>query len=100
MTVPTEFLRGVIGLIGIGCAYLAGRSLVAVRKGWQKQSRLVGWLVRLLLCLVAVSIRHPLDFAVIAVVVLAAVAFGAAVWNTSQQKPPEDLTPTIFSDEP
>jgi hypothetical protein len=30
-----EFLRGALGLIGAGCAYMAGRSAAALRKGWQ-----------------------------------------------------------------
>ena len=76
MLVPVEFLRGLIGFIGIGCAYLAGRSTVAVRKGWQKPSRLTGWILRMALCLAAVAFRHALDFADVAVVALAA---GAAV---------------------
>ena len=100
MQVPTEFLRGLIGFIGIGCAYLAGRATVAVRKGWQKRSRQTGWILRTVLCFLAVGFRHPLDFADVAVVALAAVAFSAAVWNTSHGKPQEDLTHTIFPDEP
>jgi hypothetical protein len=54
----------------------------------------------MVLCFAAVAFRHPLDFADVAVVALAAVAFSAAVWNTSREKPPEDLTHTIFPDEP
>ncbi len=99
MHVPIEFLRGLIGFIGIGCAYLAGRATVAVRKGWQKRSHLTGWILRMVLCLLAVGFRHPLDFADVAMVALCAVAFSAAVWNTSHEKPQEDLTHTIFPDE-
>ena len=55
MPVSTEFMRGVIGLIGIGCAYMVGRSVVAVRKGWHKPSRLYGWLIRTAVCLAAVD---------------------------------------------
>jgi hypothetical protein len=91
-----EFLRGVLGLLGIGCAYMAGRSAVAVRKGWQKISRLYGWIIRSLLCLLAMAFRFPLDFVDILVWALALVAFTAAFWNTSRQKPQEDLTRTIF----
>jgi hypothetical protein len=100
MHLPIEFLRGLIGFIGIGCAYLAGRSTVAVRKGWQKPSRLTGWILRTALCLGAVAFRHPLDIADVAVLALAAVAFSAAVWDTSREKKQEDLTRTIFPDEP
>jgi uncharacterized membrane protein YoaK (UPF0700 family) len=71
-----------------------------VRKGWQKRSRLTGWILRMVLCSLAVAFRHPLDFADLAVVALLAVAFSAGVWNTSHEKPREDLTHTIFPDEP
>src|ERR1039458_7574991 len=99
VNVSVEFLRGLIGFIGIGCAYLAGRASVAVRKGWQKPSRLTGWILRMVLCFAAVAFRHSLDFADVAVVALGAVAFSAAVWDTSHEKPREDLTHTIFPDE-
>lgn len=98
MPVSTEFLRGLIGLIGIGCAYMAGRSAVAVRNGWVKQSRLAGWIIRMLLCLLAVGFRHRLDAADAAVGALAVVAFSAAAWDTAREKKQEDLTPKIFPD--
>ena len=91
-----EFLRGVLGLLGVASAYMAGRSAVAVRKGWQKMSRLYGWIIRSVLCLLAVAFRFPLDFVDILVWALALVAFTAALWSTSRQKPQEDLTHTIF----
>jgi len=91
-----EFLRGVLGLLGVASAYMAGRSAVAVRKGWQKISRLYGWVIRSVLCLLAVAFRFPLDFVDILVWALALVAFTAAFWSTSRQKPQEDLTRTIF----
>ena len=96
MPVSMEFLRGVLGLLGIGCAYMTGRSAVAVRKGWQKPGRLYGWIIRAVLCLAAMAFRFPLDFVDILVWALAAVAFSAALWNTSREKPEEDLTSTIF----
>src|ERR1039458_6565578 len=40
MPVSMEFLRGVLGLIGAGCAYMMGRSAAAVRRGWQKRSKI------------------------------------------------------------
>ena len=91
-----EFLRGVLGLFGVACAYMAGRSAVAVRKGWQKISRLYGWIIRAVLCLLAMAFRFPLDFVDILVWVLALVAFTIAFWSTSREKPQEDLTRTIF----
>jgi hypothetical protein len=96
MPVPTEFLRGVVGVIALGCAYMAGRSLVAVRKGWQKVSTLYGWVIRMTVCLAAVAFRHSVDIVDIAIWVLAAAAFAGGCWSSSHQKPPEDLTHEIF----
>jgi hypothetical protein len=56
--------------------------------------------VRTSACLVAMAIRHPVDIAEIAVWILAAAAFALGFWNTSRERPPEDLTSTIFPDEP
>ena len=91
-----EFLRGVLGVIGLGCAYMAGRSLVAFRKGWQKISRLYGWAIRMTVCLAAVAFRHSVDMVDIAIWVVAGVAFAGGCWNTYHQKPPEDLSREIF----
>jgi hypothetical protein len=98
MPVPTEFLRGILGMLALGCAYMAGRSALAVRKGWQKPSHLLAWVIRAVVCLVAVVFRHPVDTIAIAIWALAAVAFAAAMWEASRQKPPEDLTRQIFPD--
>ena len=91
-----EFLRGVLGLLGIACAYMTGRSAIAVRKGWQKISRLYAWVIRTVLCLGAMAFRFPLDFVDMLMWALALVAFSAAMWTTSREKPQEDLTRTIF----
>ena len=95
-----EFLRGVLGLIGVGCAYMLGRSVAAHRKGWQKKSKVYGWGLRTTLCMAAIAFRHPLDTADIVVWTLSAAAFALAYWNTSRERKEEDLTRTIFPDEP
>jgi len=99
MPVSYEFLRGTLGVIGLGCAYMAGRSLLAVRKGWQKVSKLYGWLIRAFVCLSAIVFRHAVDSIAIGIWCLAAVAFAVAYWQASHQKPPEDLTGQIFPHE-
>lgn len=99
MPVSMEFLRGVLGLIGIACAYMTGRSAAAVRQGWQKPTRLYGWIIRTFLCLAAITIRHPVDIADIAVWSLSGVSCGFAWWATSREKKQEDLTRTIFPEE-
>lgn len=91
-----EFLRGVLGLLGIACAYMTGRSAAAVRKRWQKPARLYGWILRSVLCLGAMAFRFPVDFVDLLVWALAAVSFTFAFWGTSRQRPQEDLTNTIF----
>jgi hypothetical protein len=99
MPVSMEFLRGVLGLIGVGCAYMAGRAVIAVRRGWQKPSRLYGWSLRTVLCVAAVAFRNPVDETDLIVWGLALAAFLGGLLQTSREKPHEDLTPTIFPDE-
>lgn len=96
MPVSFEFLRGVLGVVGVACAYMAGRSLIAVRKGWQKLGTLYGWIIRAAVCLSAIVFRRPVDQVAIVLWALAAVVFGVALWQTSHRKPPEDLTRQIF----
>jgi hypothetical protein len=100
MPVSFEFLRGVLGILGVACGFMAGRSLAAVRKGWEKPPRLYGWIIRGVLCLGAIVLRHPMDGIAIAVWVGAALAFAAGYWQTLHQKPPEDLTGQIFPHQP
>ncbi|SPE36505.1 conserved membrane hypothetical protein [Candidatus Sulfopaludibacter sp. SbA3] len=99
MPVSLEFMRGILGFIGIGCAFMLGRSTVAVRKGRQKQSTLIGWAIRVLLCLGAVAFRHAVDAADILVWSFSAVAFGVALWESSREKKEEDLTKAMFPEE-
>ena len=96
MPVSFEFLRGTLGIIGLGCAYMAGRSLVFVRKGWLKLSKLYAWLLRAFVCLSVIIFRHPVDTVAIVVWALSAVAFAIAYWQASHQKPPEDLSHQMF----
>ena len=100
MAVPFEFLRGLLGFLGMAAAFMTGRSAAAVRKGWQKPSRLYGWAVRTLVCVVAVAFRNPVDTVDLIVWGLAAVAFAGGMRSALHQKPPEDLTRRIFPDEP
>ncbi len=85
-----------VGIIGIGCAHVLARVLVGVRKGRAKQSRLYGWILRTLICLGAVALRHSLDITDLVIWGLAAVAFAAGWWDASRQRPVEDLTQQIF----
>jgi hypothetical protein len=96
MNVSMEFLRGVVGLLGVACAGMAGRTFAAIRKGWQKPQRIYGWVIRTVLCLAAVAFRYSLDVVDILVFTLAAAAFTFGFWSTSRGKKEEDLTRTIF----
>ncbi len=91
-----EFLRGVLGLLAVACAYMTGRTAAAIRKGWQKPTRLYGWVIRTVLCLAAVAFRFPFDAVDLLVWALSAVALTFAFLGTSRQKPQDDLTRTIF----
>jgi hypothetical protein len=96
MSVSFEFLRGVVGVLGVFFAYLAGRAGAQVRKGQQKLMRFYGWVGRLALCLIAISIRHELGPLDIAIWVLIAASFAVGWWNAAHAKPPEDLSHQIF----
>ena len=96
MPVSFEFLRGVLGVIGVACAFMAGRALVVVRKGWQKPGALYGWIIRSVVCLAAIVFRHPVDTIALILWFLAAACFATGIWQTSHRKPPEDLTRQIF----
>jgi hypothetical protein len=100
MAVSMEFLRGLLGFLGMGAAFMTGRSAVAVRRGWQKPSRLYGWAIRTAVCVVAVAFRNRVDTVDLIVWGLAALALAGGVLSVLRQKPPEDLTRQIFPDEP
>ena len=95
-----DFLRGLLGLLGMGAAFMTGRSAVAVRKGWQKPSRLYGWVIRTVVCVVAIAFRNPMDAVDLIVWGLAAVALAGGMGSGLRAKPPEDLTRRIFPGEP
>ena len=91
-----EFLRGVLGVLGVFFAHLAGRSGAQARKGTQKLTRFYGWLIRAAACMAVVTIRHPLGAMEIIIWTLCALAFALGWWDASRAGPPEDLTREIF----
>ncbi|PWU09595.1 MAG: hypothetical protein C5B51_05965 [Terriglobia bacterium] len=96
MPVSYEFLRGVLGVLCVLFAHMAGRSAIAVRKRRQKLSKFYGWVVRAAVCALGLSLRHPLDTIDIAVWLLSLAAFAAGWWDASREKSTEDLTREIF----
>lgn len=92
---PIELLRALLGLIGIGAAFMAGRSLVAVRRGQIKAGRHYAWMFRAIICLAALSFRHVPDLLLIGACLLAAAAFAGGWWQAAHAKPPEDLSSEI-----
>ncbi len=96
MPLPLDFLRGLIGSLGIGCAFLLAQSLVMLRRGRGKLSNFYAWLIRCGLCLGALAIRHAIDTEAVVVWTLAAAAFAAGYWQATRERKAEDLTRTIF----
>jgi len=96
MFVSLEFLRGVLGVLAIIFAHLAGRSGAKVRKGKQKITGFYGWVLRAAACVIVVSIRHELGLLDVAVWVLCAAAFATGWWDASRARAEEDLTHQIF----
>jgi hypothetical protein len=99
MPVSFEFLRGILGVIGLGCAYMAGRAFAAFHRHEQPVSRLYGWIIRTVLCLAAIVFRHTVDPTAMVLWGLAALLFGVAYMQTLHRKPPEDLSHEIFPNE-
>ena len=95
---PLGFLRGVVGAIGIGCAYMLARSVVSLRKGQTKIGLMYAWLLRTILCLLAVwyPARPDLDTSDLVIWALAAIAFILGYLEAARVKQQEDLTPQIF----
>lgn len=93
---PIEFFRGVVGMIGVACAWMAARNAVMIRKGKQDPRRIYGWFARALLCVVAVAVRHPLDMVDFIFWSACVLAFAGGWWQTSRSKASEDLTAQIF----
>jgi len=93
-------MRGLIGVIGIGCAFMLARAVAAVRQGRARISKVYGWTIRLTLCLAAVwyPVRGEVDTADMVIWTLAVVAFAAGYWDATRVKVPEDLTHEIFPD--
>ncbi len=96
MPVPLEFLRGVLGLLCVFFAHMAGRSAAAVALGRQKRSRLYAWLIRTTVCAAAMLFRQSLDAIAIGVYVLACAAAGLGWWLERRPRQDEDLTNEIF----
>jgi len=94
-----EFLRAVLGFIGIGCASMSARALVRARKGGHKRPNATAWPIRAVLCLGGVMFRHPIDWLDVAVWILMPAAAAVAGWVAAHPKPQEDLTGTIFPGE-
>jgi hypothetical protein len=93
---PIGLLRGLLGLIGIGSAFMAGRTMVAVRKGLVKAGRHYAWMVRAVLCLAALAYRHTLDALMIAAWAFSLAAFAVGWWQAANSRPPEDLSERIL----
>jgi len=98
MPLPLDFLCGLIGCLGIGCAFLFAQAMVMLRKGRGKLGNFYAWMIRTGLCLGALAIRHSIDAEALVIWTLAAAALALGYWEAARDKKPEDLTRTIFPD--
>ncbi len=98
--VPLGFMRGFVGVIGVGCAYMLGRNVVFLRQGRVKLSRVYAWAIRTILCLLAAwfPARPDVDTSDLVVWSLSVVAFAVAYWDTSRTKKQEEVKLDIFPD--
>jgi hypothetical protein len=98
MPVSFGFLRVMLALIGVACAFMMGRSAAGLRRGSVKKSTFWGWTVRTTACLLAVAFRYGVDGTAIAAWSVGAAVFGLGLWNGSRAREEEDLTDVIFPD--
>jgi hypothetical protein len=91
-----EFLRGMLGLLCIFFAHMAGRSAASVRRGQQKITKLYAWVLRTVVCALVIVFRSPVDSMAIGVWAVSLAAFAIGMFAVSRQKPPEDLSDQIF----
>ncbi len=91
-----EFLRGMLGLLCIFFAHMAGRSAASVRRGQQKITKLYAWILRTVVCALVIVFRSPVDSMAIGVWVVSLAAFAIGMLAVSRQKPVEDLSDQIF----
>ena len=97
MPVPIELLRAVLLLLALFFGYMLGRSAAGVYKGTLRKSKMYGWLIRLLLTILAISWRSGPDTVLILLVVLGGLAVAGGAWvEMRPRKPEEDLTKQIF----
>ena len=92
---PIGLLRVLLGLIGIGSAFMAGRTMAAVRQGLLKPGRHYAWMVRAVVCLAALAFRQSLDAVMMGAWALSIAAFAGGWRQASHPQPPEDLSHEI-----
>ena len=97
---PIELLRFLLALIGVGAAFMAGRTMAGVRAKHVKPARHLAWMVRTVLCLLALGFRHAPDLVMLGALVLSIAAFAVGWWQAAHSKPPEDLSHDIVPREP
>jgi len=95
MPIPLDFVRVLLGLLGLFFAHFLGRSIVRVRRGGRARS-LYGWLIRTAITVGAILWRRGLDGISIGALTLAAVALVVGAWDEQRPKPEEDLTREMF----
>jgi len=91
MAVSFEFLRGVLGVLCVFFGHLSGRSAVAVKNGRQRPRTLWSWVVRTLICAIAIWWRFRADVVNLAIWTITLVAFALGWWDASRERKPEDL---------
>ena len=96
MPVSLEFLRGMLALLALFLANMAGRSNAAARRGRVAKNRVYAWVIRLAVCGAAVAYRSRFDLIDIALCVLAALGLAAGYWEESRPRSQEDLARKIF----
>jgi hypothetical protein len=95
MVATYAFLSGMMGVLGIFFAHLAGRSGAQVQKRTEKRIRFYGWMIRAAGCEM-VPVLYPLGKMNFVIWSLAVAAFVLGWWGVARTKPDEDLSKEMF----
>lgn len=97
---PIALVRAALALLVAFFAFTLGRAAVRTVRGMQAPSRLMPWMLRVVLALGAILWSGGLDAISIAAMALAGLAGGYGAWRESRPQPPENFVRQMFPEEP
>ncbi len=92
-------LRVIVGVFCVAFAHLAGRSIIRLQQGRERQSRTIAWGLRTIITGAAASWRSWFDMTTVVVWGLAMAALAAGLYDEWRPKREEELERAMFPKE-